>query len=163
MRANGIRKLLAKIGLAVLNAVVPVFIAACYGTTSAMYCVGGRVIDKLTGKGINSIRVSCLVSNGQANWSIGDGASAAWTGGPDGGTDSDYVDDTACNEGPSIAGEAFSLPYDGWFEFAVAGNMPCQALRFTDVDDEDNGTYVERVIWYEDFTGVAELTPTGER
>lgn len=155
------RRKLAKIGLVLLNAVVPVFIAACYGTTEIWYCVKGRVVDRITGRGINGIRVSCVVSNGGGDWSLGDGQSAQWTPEPDAGTS----DDERCDEPPpeGIIGEGFSQAVDGWFDFGVGGEMPCQSLRFTDVDGFENGAYEERVIWYDEFDGVAELTPIVER
>ena len=94
------RKRLAKLGLLVLNALVPVFIAACYGTESM--CLGGRVVDKTTGTGINGIRVSCLVSNGPMQFSIGDdltsknenGTVCSDYGDLDSDTDSDMDSDT---------------------------------------------------------------------
>jgi hypothetical protein len=73
-----VRKRLAKAGLLVLNALVPVFIAACYGVE--FMCLSGRVVDKSTGAGINGIRVSCLVSNGPMQFSIGDDLTSTASG-----------------------------------------------------------------------------------
>jgi hypothetical protein len=76
------RKRLAKIGLLLLNALVPVFIAACYGTQEL--CLSGRVVDKATGKGINGIRVSCLFSNGPSEFSLDDDVTAPLEAGDQG-------------------------------------------------------------------------------
>ncbi len=163
------RKRLAKIGLWALSAVVPVFIAACYGV--ATFCKSGRVVDKATGLGINGIQVSCLVTNGPAEFSIDEDVTATeqddgYCGSGDMDVDADTDTDTgfAIDPGASDAPadllrEVFSLPGDGFFQFASEEPISCELLRFTDVDGAANGAYEELTLWDDQFDGVARLRP----
>jgi hypothetical protein len=111
---------LAKPLLGLMTAVIPVFIAACYGAPGygepwddtdgydPEKSVFGRVLSALTGSGIPYIRVSCLV----------DGAS----------TDSVYD-------------EAYSVPNDGAFELWASEWRPCDTLLFEDLDGAENGAF----------------------
>lgn len=129
---------LTKAALGLVTAVIPVFIAACYGAPGdgmlddygydPEKSVGGRVLSALTGSGIPYIRVSCLVG----------GAS----------TDSVY-DDT------------YSSPDTGDFELWVSEWHPCDTLLFEDVDGAENGAFQSLEIPFADDGAdvIAELEP----
>jgi hypothetical protein len=112
---------LARPLLRLLTCIVPVFIAACYGSigvldgsldggagtdTGGLKRARGHVLSYATGLGIKGIHVVCL------------GVSA------DGGS---TLDDT------------YSLPGDGAFEIWYDESRPCETLRFEDVDGAENG------------------------
>ncbi len=59
---------IAKALLWLVTSIVPVFIAACYGATEYYYGYGGRAVDRKTGKGIDNLKVTCVVSNGPVDW-----------------------------------------------------------------------------------------------
>jgi hypothetical protein len=160
------KKRLLKLGLLALNALVPVFIAACYGVE--WFCVGGRVRDKNTGQGINGIRVTCLVTNGPMEFVLAETRTGSASGdyyyecvpGLESSSDADADGDADADAGGDAGPE--DLGVDGVFQISDESLRSCPMLRFTDVDGPANGSYRERTVWDRDFDGVVDLEPVSD-
>jgi hypothetical protein len=165
-RENTVKKQLLKLGLLALNALVPVFIAACYGVN--WICLGGRVRDRETGKGINGIRVTCLVSNGPSEFVLAETTTRAvdaeqgYCGdGPNDhtGSDGDADGDADWEVDAGNSGNTEPAVIDGVFQIDDESLRSCPMLRFTDVDGPSNGSYKELTLWDYEFNGTVDLEP----
>jgi hypothetical protein len=141
-------RLIARPFLWLLTSIVPVFIAACYGTGGFfdepynLLRARGRVLNAATGKGIKGIRVTCVAAQQ--------------------GLGTDYGEPI---DGGFAFDETYSLPGDGAFEIWFDSYNPCIELRLEDVDGEENdGLFVGRDIEFPEVESdrqdiVVELSP----
>ncbi len=118
----------------IFTSAIPIFLAACYGSPMGGWSFDGKVVDEETGKGINGILVSCIMTNGPMEWSVDDATTVG-----------DYED-----------GGTYTSPGDGWYY--IDYQEPCYALRFKDVDGPANyGDHRTLTVLAEDLTAIIEL------
>jgi hypothetical protein len=113
----------AKALLRLVTAIVPVFIAACYGAPVNMVSYTGRAVDRTTGKGINGLEVTCIASNGPVDWK-GDHT-----------VTSGCYDTEFCDAGAD-GGSTYTMPGDGHFE--LGSDQPCLWILVEDLDGAEN-------------------------
>jgi len=125
-----------KVLLGILTAILPVFIAACYGP---------GMEPPITGFDTGDTNVTDIVVKGTVKDS---------TGAPIGGIL------VTCLRGAIEVDSTYSLARDGSFLMEVADSDRCMSLAFEDVDDTQNGgPFARTVLNYTDESVDAVLSP----